>query len=1576
MEECIKVFVRVRPEEASQTTCVRLQPDRKTLFVDKRVEDTLKESHELTFDHVFDTKSQQSEVFHHVRPIINDALMGFNVTAFAFGMTGSGKTHTISGSNQCPGILPRTFQYVFEELQRRAEENKGSVAMVFVSYFELYNNNLFDLLSTNIVEGSKCLKIHDHPGTGVSVSGSSSIRTPVSSADEALSLIARGDKNRATACTNLNERSSRSHTVVSIEIVTQDGVVEESMNLNGNSGSPNLSDLTSSPSMLASCDSPLPRSKRQTLKSGRVGKINLVDLAGSERVKLSGAEGQTLEEAKQINKALAVLGDVLSSLSKYHSEVNRAVTRSRNNSSEELPMLSVPSVPSTRGQANNSEVKSSSLGSSGMQKPYIPYRNSKLTMLLKDSLGGNGKTMMIATVRSDPLFYMQALTTLRYAARTRNIRCRPVANLFSHAPNGADGAGGYSAMQQTISEVHRLKDQLKQRDAQLKTLKANLSKMAETREAAGSMQDGPSSRELQRQEELYKEQIEDVKTRSMEEQAELEERMKYLINSHNQKVADMQSEREKVLRIKEITESENQELQARVDSAERSNAALKEKVRALQAEITDLKKTLKDVQDAGLSAADREQFIDVVKKLSESRLKHKMRVQELEEKLAKHALDSADREVMMSETMSESVDMKETINRLEADLRSMRDYQARSEETTRIDSDTRQKLQAQIEEMKIEREKNRAAVLAVQQAARESKEEAAGLQADIETTQKAHAASVAALEASKESALALLSEHTARESQSLKERIAALTSSLDVYRRSATDKSNEAQYLNAECAKLQVDLKSLADREDALLKEIGDMKVASAATEEEVERLKGVEKAYQELVELSSGKHFELDSLKAANAEMADFVKALEEEKVSEAGRVEELERTHAGALAEVERQKQSTEDALERSKQLVSKRETQIKELLQTFENIKKDHSEALAASEAAKASEIALIEELLVTEKKSFGSLNESFEEKLNGKIIEISSLEQKLLSMEETKKNLEVTVELQTERESHQKDTIEELLSNVQDAEGQIESLKDSLEKQRASCEAESKRSESSHEKRVGDLVSEVSSLRSDIATREHRYEADKLAAEKLYEAQAAAVREESRKEREANEKEMQSLREQLAILANLRQMPLQGSRVPLEERDTQPRNTESINDEVTSEIMSGGPGQDEPEYTAGEGLTGDRKGAASATDYLLHDSDCTLQENAEVSEEEDEEDGGTSREDGTNQSNGTTTVINENKSIRPLRQPQMSVSVSGSVSAMSSPKAHSKEPSPTRFELNRYWSNMSVMDAEKAVSDCERSLTRADTGDTSCAGVFQTVLSSDTLNKLSNAQYASSAMMLEGRGDQEKGNQVDKVLTQTPSFSPVKRQYAAKVKEMSSEKVKDLEAEVQKMRLLNSDLAVKLRVKDKLLSKEMQISAAHKAELETYRKAQLGKLAEAVTIVRDHVSSKQLHRHSSLSSVLSTPRLRLPCNRSSFDSLRSAGYSPQLSPRSAVRQHVGTPQKKASMFFNSIPIVESNFDENDSAEDDESTKGERRGEGEGEDAELSSSSWDLHSQSRSDNMSNGQSVDITNPLSTEI
>jgi hypothetical protein len=223
------------------------------------------------------------------------------------------------------------------------------------------------------------IEVRESPSAGVYLSGQN-LRIPVTTAQEAFQLISTGMRNRATGATNCNDVSSRSHCILTLHV--------ESRISSGTDGA--ASEL-------------------------RVGKMHLIDLAGSERLKLSGAEGDALTETQNINLSLTALGDVLAALSHNAKELVRSASGS--------------SGPNAG--ASGSAAPSSSGGSNRAAAPAlvpVPYRNSKLTHLLKDSLGGNSKTTMITTICTSVEYFQQTLISLNYASRAKKVRNRSLVN--------------------------------------------------------------------------------------------------------------------------------------------------------------------------------------------------------------------------------------------------------------------------------------------------------------------------------------------------------------------------------------------------------------------------------------------------------------------------------------------------------------------------------------------------------------------------------------------------------------------------------------------------------------------------------------------------------------------------------------------------------------------------------------------------------------------------------------------------------------------------------------------------------------------------------------------------------------------------------------------------------------------------------------------------------------------------------------------------------------------------------------------------------------------------------------------
>ncbi|KAI9497617.1 P-loop containing nucleoside triphosphate hydrolase protein [Zychaea mexicana] len=296
---------------------------------------------DYSFDRVFGPESTQEEIYGEVaQPILDEVLMGYNCTIFAYGQTGTGKTYTMEGELEerhgrltpRAGIIPRAIYKLFETLDAQHAEYSVKVSLI-----ELYNEELRDLLNN---DDTRTLRIfEDQSGSGVIVQGME--ESIISSAAEALTIMQEGSKNRSIAFTKCNEKSSRSHCIFTLTVHIKEIIP----------------------------------GGEEVLK---VGKLNLVDLAGSENINRSGAEHARAREAGMINQSLLTLGRV----------INHLVDHSQ----------------------------------------HIPYRESKLTRLLKDSLGGRTKTCLIATISVCKMNQEEIISTLDYAKRAKNIRNRPEAN--------------------------------------------------------------------------------------------------------------------------------------------------------------------------------------------------------------------------------------------------------------------------------------------------------------------------------------------------------------------------------------------------------------------------------------------------------------------------------------------------------------------------------------------------------------------------------------------------------------------------------------------------------------------------------------------------------------------------------------------------------------------------------------------------------------------------------------------------------------------------------------------------------------------------------------------------------------------------------------------------------------------------------------------------------------------------------------------------------------------------------------------------------------------------------------------
>ena len=301
----------------------------------KRVKDQT-----FAFDRIFDENVTQAEVYEATtRSLLDSVLDGYNATVFAYGATGCGKTHTITGTAQQPGIIFLTMQELFERI---SEVTEDKVTEISLSYLEIYNETIRDLLSPNLTKGG--LMLREDANQTVSVAGLSSHHPQ--SVEEVMDMIVRGNELRTMSPTEANATSSRSHAVLQINVAQKD--------------------------RNASVNEP------HTMAT-----LSIIDLAGSERASATKNRGERLTEGANINKSLLALGSCINAL---------CDARKRN---------------------------------------HVPYRNSKLTRLLKFSLGGNCKTVMIVCVSPSSQHFDETQNTLRYANRAKNIQTKVTRNVFN-----------------------------------------------------------------------------------------------------------------------------------------------------------------------------------------------------------------------------------------------------------------------------------------------------------------------------------------------------------------------------------------------------------------------------------------------------------------------------------------------------------------------------------------------------------------------------------------------------------------------------------------------------------------------------------------------------------------------------------------------------------------------------------------------------------------------------------------------------------------------------------------------------------------------------------------------------------------------------------------------------------------------------------------------------------------------------------------------------------------------------------------------------------------------------------------
>ncbi|KAK5122375.1 hypothetical protein LTR85_003959 [Meristemomyces frigidus] len=403
----VLVSVRVRPDSGGQSKGAEgewMVDGRRSLISYKG-----KETGDYRYDNVFSPHDNNARVYDGgAKRLVRRVMEGYHGTVFAYGMTGTGKTFSMQGTANSPGVIPLAITDIFSYIR----ENPEREFLLRVSYLEIYNEKIYDLLSQSTPgqQQQEEIKLREDSKRGV-------YATPlkeeiVQSPNQLLRVIARGDLARRTSSTQFNARSSRSHAVVQIVVESRERT----------------------PSNGAYLEKETRRTDRILPGGVLVSTLSLIDLAGSEKAAES-KERRT--EGAHINKSLLTLGTVIGRLSGDDDKED-----------------------GTKSTADKEKALK-----------HLPYRDSKLTRLLQPALSGNSLVSILCTIQLSSAGTSAAaasshtgetLNTLKFASRAKN-------NIVSHAkrnesnPNGGD-AGSRALLDRYRIEIQELRTQLEQQN--------------------------------------------------------------------------------------------------------------------------------------------------------------------------------------------------------------------------------------------------------------------------------------------------------------------------------------------------------------------------------------------------------------------------------------------------------------------------------------------------------------------------------------------------------------------------------------------------------------------------------------------------------------------------------------------------------------------------------------------------------------------------------------------------------------------------------------------------------------------------------------------------------------------------------------------------------------------------------------------------------------------------------------------------------------------------------------------------------------------------------------------------------
>ncbi|KAA6373918.1 MAG: putative Centromere-associated protein E, partial [Streblomastix strix] len=351
MEKRISVFVRVKPVDGVQQW--EVDPSHTEI-------NSLDKKDKFRFDHIFGRTSTQYEVYGRIQPIVESFLLGYNGIIMAYGQTGSGKTFTTFGNTNNPGIVRQAAGEIFERIQQDSSKSYS----IRVSYLEIYNEELKDLINEN----NKPKVRENAEGFFVSNLDERNVKNQ----EELMHELNLGDEIRHTRATAMNSLSSRSHALFRITLITESQVKQ--------------SEEDGKTSLMQKDEQ-----QNSTIKTKSI--LYFVDLAGSERLSQTKAEGEAQKEGCNINLSLLTLRKVIQALS-INSQKDGRIENNGINSGE----------------------------SQTTKQSHINYRDSKLTMVLKENLQGNSQTAIIVTINPLELYTETTKGSLQFAETAQHVR--------------------------------------------------------------------------------------------------------------------------------------------------------------------------------------------------------------------------------------------------------------------------------------------------------------------------------------------------------------------------------------------------------------------------------------------------------------------------------------------------------------------------------------------------------------------------------------------------------------------------------------------------------------------------------------------------------------------------------------------------------------------------------------------------------------------------------------------------------------------------------------------------------------------------------------------------------------------------------------------------------------------------------------------------------------------------------------------------------------------------------------------------------------------------------------------------